>query len=202
VTTKPGAQSFATELPTANWSDIWIALLGLGVLTALTGFITSFYSGAAFGPNSPFLNGLPADQRQALERIASSAASGASNLGAIIWVPIGFFILVGILFVSARIFGGSGSFLNQSYAFMLYYVPINGLAALLGLVPFLGGLVGFALWIYSIVLAIFAMMASQRLTGGRATAAVLVPFVLGILLLCSLFFILIAAIVAAVNGTR
>jgi hypothetical protein len=202
VTTKPGAQSFSNELPTANWSDIWLSIIGLGVLTALTGFITSFYSGAAFGPNSPFLNGLPTDQRQALEQIGRSTASGAGNLGAIIWVPIGFFILVGILFVSAKIFGGTGSFLNQAYAFMLYYVPINGLGALLGLIPVLGGLVGFALSIYSIVLAIFATMASQRLSGGRATAAVLVPFAILLLLACALFFIAIAAIAALINGTR
>jgi hypothetical protein len=202
VTTKPGAQSFSNELPTANWSDIWLALIGLGVLTAITGFITSFYSGAAFGPNSPFLNGLPTDQRQALEQIGRSTASGASNLGAIIWVPIGFFILVGILFVSARIFGGTGSFLNQAYAFMLFYVPINGLGAILGLIPVLGGFAGFLLWIYSIVLAVFAMMASQRLAGGRAVAAVLLPGIIVALLVCAFLFIAIAAIAALINGAR
>jgi hypothetical protein len=200
VTTKPGAQSFANELPTANWSDIWIALIGLGVITALTGFITSFYSGAAFGPNSPFFNGLPDDQRRALEQIVSSTASGASNLGAIIWVPIGFFIGMGILFVSAKIFGGAGSFLEQAYAFMLFYVPINGLGAVLGLIPILGGFAGFLLWIYSIVLAVFAMMASQRLPGGRAVAAVLLPAAIVALLICGLLFIIIAAIAAAVNA--
>ena len=145
VTTKPGAQSFTNELPTANWSDIWIALLGLGVITALTGFIRSLYVQAALAANNPLFSGLPSDQQQALDRIMSSTGSGAGNFGAIIWVPLGFFIGMGILFVSAKIFGGSGAFLDQSYTFMLYYVPINGLGALLGLVPILGGFAGFLL---------------------------------------------------------
>ena len=43
VTTKPGAASFAIELPTANWGDIWLSIIGLGVLTAITGFIGALY---------------------------------------------------------------------------------------------------------------------------------------------------------------
>jgi hypothetical protein len=117
-------------------------------------------------------------------------------------VPLGFFIGMGILFVSAKIFGGAGSFLAQAYSFMLFYVPINGLGAILGLVPILGGFAGFALWIYSIVLAVFAMMASQRLAGGRAVAAVLLPAIIVALLVCAFLFIAIAAIAALINGTR
>jgi hypothetical protein len=202
VTTKPGAQSFTNELPTANWSDIWLALLGLGVITALTGFIRSLYVQAALAAGNPMFSGLPAEQRQALDRILSSTGSGVGNFGAIIWVPLGFFIGMGILFVSAKIFGGSGSFLAQSYAFMLYYVPINGLGALLGLIPILGGFASFLLGIYSIVLAVFAMMASQRLQGGRAVAAVLLPAAIVALLVCALLTVLIVALASLINGAR
>jgi len=200
VTTKPGTQSFANELPTANWSDIWIALIGLGVVVAITGFISSLYTRALFAANSPVFSGLPTDQQQALDRILSNTGTGIGNFGAIIWVPIGFFIGMGILFVSAKIFGGAGSFLEQAYAFMLFYVPINGLGAVLGLIPILGGFAGFLLWIYSIVLAIFAMMTSQRLSGGRAAAAVFLPAIIVTLLICGLLFIIIAVIAAAVNA--
>jgi hypothetical protein len=203
VTTKPGAQSFANELPTANWSDIWLAIIGLGVLTGITGFITSFYTRTLFTANNPFFSGMPPDQQHALNSIFSSAGpSFGSLIGPIIGVPLGFFIGMGILFVSAKIFGGAGSFLEQAYSFMLFYVPINGLGAILGLIPVLGGLAGFALWIYSIVLAVFAMMASQRLPGGRAVAAVLLPAIIVGLLVCAFLFIAIAAIAALVNGTR
>jgi hypothetical protein len=203
VTTKPGAQSFTNELPTANWSDIWLALIGFGVVEAITGFISSFYTRVAFqAANTPVFSGLPADQQQALDRILSGAGSGAGAFGAIIWVPLGFFIGMGILFVSAKIFGGAGAFLQQAYAFMLYYVPINGLGAVLGLVPILGGFAGFLLWIYSIVLAVFAMMASQRLSGGRAVAAVLLPAAIVALLVCGILTIIIVALATLINGAR
>ncbi len=203
VTTKPGAQSFTNELPTANWSDIWLALIGLGVVEAITGFISSFYTRVAFqAANTPVFSGLPSDQQQALDRILSGTGSAAGSFGAIIWVPLGFFIGMGILFVSAKIFGGDGTFLQQAYAFMLYYVPINGLGALLGLVPVLGGFASFLLWIYSIVLAVFAMMASQRLSGGRAVAAVLLPAAIVALLVCGLLTVIIVALASLINGAR
>lgn len=203
VTTKPGAQSFANELPTANWRDIWIALLGLGVVTALAGLISSLIFRAATGvANNPFLSGLPPDQQRVFGDFLRNTGSGFASLGYIIWIPIAFFIGMGILFVSAKIFGGRGSFLEQAYAFMLYTVPIQGAAAILGIIPFLGGLAGFALSIYGIVLSVFAMMASQRLPGGRAVAAVLLPAIIVLLLACALVFIVIAAIAAAVNAGR
>jgi hypothetical protein len=203
VTTKPGAQSFANELPTANWSDIWIALIGLGVLSGIAGFIRSLYTRAALAADFPFFSGMSPDQQQALNRIFSNTGTGVGTLfGSIIGVPLGFFIGMGILFVSAKIFGGAGSFLQQAYSFMLFYVPINGLGAILGLVPILGGFASFLLWIYSIVLSVFAMMASQRLSGGRAAAAVFLPAIIVLLLLCALTFIIIAIIAGAVNAGR
>jgi hypothetical protein len=201
VTTKPGAQSFANELPTANWSDIWIALIGLGIVTALAGLINGLIFRAATGvANNPFLNGLPPDQQRVFGDLLRNTGSGFGSLGAIVWVPIAFFIGMAILFVSAKIFGGTGSFLQQAYAFMLYTVPIQGAAAIVGIIPILGGLVGFALSIYGIVLAVFAMMASQRLSGGRAVAAVFLPAIIVALVFCALLFIIIAAIAAAVHA--
>jgi hypothetical protein len=203
VTTKPGAQSFTNELPTANWSDIWIALLGLGVVTALAGLINGLIFRAATGAaNNPFLSGLPPDQQRVFGDMLRNTGTGFGSLFSIIWVPIAFFIGMGIWFVSAKIFGGTGSFLNQAYAFMLYTVPIQGAAAILGIVPILGGLAGFALTIYGFVLAVFAMMASQRLSGGRAAAAVFLPAIIVALLFCALFFVIIAAIVGAANAGR
>jgi hypothetical protein len=203
VTTKPGAQSFTNELPTANWSDIWIALLGLGVLSGITGLISSFYIRAAFAANNPFLSGMPPDQQQALDRLVNNTGSGiGAFIGPIIGVPLGFFIVMGILFVAAKIFGGTGSFLDQAYAFMLYSVPIGGVRAILGLIPILGGFASFLLGIYSIVLAVFAMMASQRLSGGRAAAAVFLPLVILLLLACAFILVIAAVVAAAVNAGR
>lgn len=195
VTTKPGAQSFANELPTANWADVWIALLILGVITAITGFIR-VAEGAAVA--NQLLNNLPAAQREAFSGLFSTSAG--SSIASIITVPIGFFIGMGIIWIFAKIFGGTGTFLHQSYAFSLFYVPIAAVSAIVGIIPFLGGLAGFALFIYSIVLAVYSVMASQHLTGGKATAVVLLPGVIVLLLVCALVFVLAAVLFSAVQN--
>ena len=196
VTTKPGAQSFANELPTANWGDVWITVLVLGVVTAIAGYIRSLY---LRGTLASYFATLPADQRAAMNRFLTNSSSGLS-WGAIVSVPVGFFIGMGILFLVAKMFGGSGSFLQQAYAFSLFYVPIQLVSAIVGLVPILGGLVSFVLGIYSIVLAVFAVSASQRLSTGKSVAVVLLPAVVVLLLFCGLIFLIIALIVGATHG--
>lgn len=190
VTTKPGVASFANELPTANWRDIWLSVIALGVLSAITGGIAALYTVTTF--QVPGANG-------ATNTIHVPASAG---WGSIIGVPLGFFIGAGILFLSAKIFGGTGTFLHHSYALMLFYVPIQGVIAILGLIPVLGGIAAFVLGIYEIVLAVFAMSASHRLTIGKSVATVLLPAAVVLVLACGLAFILAAAIAAALNGAR
>jgi hypothetical protein len=52
------------------------------------------------------------------------------------------------------------------------------------------------------VLAVFAMMASQRLSGGRAVAAVLLPAAIVALLVCGLLTIVVVALASLINGAR
>jgi hypothetical protein len=177
-------------LPTANWRDIWLSVIALGVLSAITGGIAALYTVTTF--QVPGANG-------ATNTIRIPASAG---WGSIIGVPLGFFIGAGILFLCAKIFGGTGTFLHHSYALMLFYVPIQGVIAILGLIPVLGGIAAFALGIYEIVLSVFAISASHRLTIGKSVATVLLPLAVGLVLACGLAFILAAAIAAALNGAR
>ena len=195
VTTKPGVQSFVNEIPTANWADIWLALLGLGILTAISDVIQSFEGSAAA---SALLSSLPAAQQSALAGL--TRPSIGTGLGSIIGVPIGFFIGVGILWLSAKLFGGTGSFLTHSYAFMLFYVPLEAINAVVGIVPFLGGLVALAVSIYSIVLAVFAVSATHHLSTGRSVAAVLLPAAIVAVLGCILIFAAAAFFVSVFGG--
>jgi hypothetical protein len=190
VTTRPGVASFAQELPTANWRDIWLSLIGLAILSAITGAIAALYTSQTLT--------LP---RSDGTMTTVHFPAGASWL-TIITVPLAFFVGVAILFVIAKIFGGTGTFLEQSYAMALYYVPIQGVIALLGLLPFLGGLAAFVLGIYEIVLAVFAIAASQRLTVGRSVAVVLLPAVILFLLVCGLIAVLVPVIATTLNGPR
>lgn len=189
VTTRPSAASFARELPTANWRDIWLTLIGLGILSAITGAIAALYTSQII--TVPQGNGTTTT-------IHIPAGIGWAT---VITVPLGFFIGVAILFVIAKIFGGTGTFLEQSYAMALYYVPIQAVTALLGLIPFLGGLASIVLGIYEIVLAVFAISASQRLSTGKSVAVVLLPAIILLVLFCALTVALAAVIAAAINGS-
>ena len=176
--------------------------IGLGVLAGVTGSITSLYTRTAITANNPFLSGMPPDQQQALNRVFSSAGPSFGSLITDHWG-------------AARLLHRHGDSLRLGEDLRRrWLVPATGLrlhavlcanqrpGAILGLVPILGGFAGFALWIYSIVLAVFAMMASQRLAGGRAVAAVLLPAIIVALLVCAFLFIAIAAIAALINGAR
>src|SRR5262245_51739931 len=66
VTTKPGIASFAAELPTANWADTSMSILGLAVLSALAGFIGAL--GAQTTAVST-INGLTPDQQRAINQL-------------------------------------------------------------------------------------------------------------------------------------
>jgi hypothetical protein len=59
------------------------------------------------------------------------------------------------------------------------------------------GLVAFGVSIYAIVLHIFSIMAVHRLSGGKATAVVLLPIAIGILLILLLVAGLLVTIIAA-----
>jgi hypothetical protein len=187
VTTKPGVASFRQELPTANWSDIWISLIGLGILSAITGAIAALYT---------------------IQNISIPQADGTTTTVhiptgvswfTIIWVPLGFFIGVAILFVVAKIFGGTGTFLQQSYAMALFYVPIQAVTALLGLLPVLGGIASIALGIYEIILAVFAIAASQRLSTGKSVAVVLLPAAIVLFFACAALVVFAAILATTFN---
>jgi hypothetical protein len=187
VTTRPGVASFWNELPTANWRDILLSLLGLGVLEAITSSIAALYMPDVI--DIPRANGI-------VTRVRIPASAHWSSM---LTVPIGFLIVVGILFIIGRMFGGRGTVLEQSYALSLFYIPLQGLSAILGLIPLLGGLAAFGLGVYQLVLTVFAIAASQRLTLGRATATVLLPALLLFLVACMFAAVLAALLVGTLR---
>jgi hypothetical protein len=193
VTTKPGVGTFTTELPTANWGDIWLALFLLGAVEAVAGFIRYTLFPVSSQVNQ-FLTFLTPEQRQQLEpylQSSLSSTSPSSQLFGIITVPLGFIIVQAIVFVFAKIFRGQGSFMHQVYAFMLYAVPIDGLAAVAGIVPYVGGLVAFALGIYGIVLAVMAVSSSHVIGIGRSIWVLITPFLILFVLICGLLTLII-----------
>lgn len=190
VVTKPSAATFAAELGKASWDIVWVQLLIYAVISAIVGYLSTL-TNPAFYTVTPGTSGVDPNTIRSL--------TGSISLGEIVIVPIGFFIGVGILYLIAKAFRGTGTYLQQSYATLLFDVPLGILSALVLLIPFLGGLLAFALSIYRLVLTVFSIMAVHRLSGGKATAVVLIPVLVVFLLVCGLIVLLISILAATIH---
>lgn len=196
VTTKPSPLPFAEEKGKASWDIIWIQLLGYAIISAILGYLSSLVtpistSLGALGTRNPYTS-----------EAAVQAITAASSFGSIIIVPLFFFIGQGILYLIAKAFKGEGSFLQQCYTALLFTVPLGILSGLLRFIPILGSLAIFAIGIYQIVLAVFSLMAVHRLSGGKATAVVLLPIAIAVVLACALGIVVALIAAAALQHAR
>ncbi len=195
VLTKPSSTTFAEELRKASWDITFIQLLIMIAVGVVLGLITALFSSAlasSYVANSD----LTGSSLQAYRSFVVAGSVGGA-FSRIISVPLSFFIGVGIQFLLAKAFKGQGTFLTQGYTALLYQAPIyiiSSLLGLLGIIPVAGaiiaGIIGLALFVYSVVLNVYQIMATHRLSGGRATAVVLIPYAVGLLLLllCGIAF--------------
>jgi hypothetical protein len=156
VLTKPGVPTFDAQQSGANWSTIWISLIGYGIVQAILGFIGNLANRQQNAPNA------------------------FSAFGYVIWVPLGFFIGAGILHLIAKAFGGTSSFLTYSWLLSLVYVPLGLFASVAGIVPFVGIALVLGAGVYQVLLSIYATASAQRLTLGRSTLVVLLPVIASI----------------------
>jgi hypothetical protein len=192
VLTKPSVLTFAEEMGKADWAMVWIQLL----IWALAGTIIGLIASALRLASSSLVGTGGANFNSFL------ALTVSGNTFAFISVPITFFILVGIQYLLAKAFKGEGNFLTQGYTTLLFEVPIYIISYLLGLIPFLGGIAGFALLIYGWVLNVFAIMAVHRLSGGKAAAVVFIPIAVLFLLVLLCVIVLATIFVAAYKSTN
>ncbi len=191
VLTKPGEATFEAERhqPQANLTTalIWIVIAAvfLAIGNALSALISSLLGGGG-SMMQMFLDQADLPPEVAAQ-LSASAAAGAGGIvgafcGALIIAPIFFLIGSGIYFLIARLFGGTGTFEEQTYLLAASAAPITIISGLVGIIPLLGGCVGFLLAIYQIVLNYFALKVTHGLTSGKALAVVLIP--VGIFFLC------------------
>jgi hypothetical protein len=101
----------------------------------------------------------------------------ASSIGLIVVVPILFFLLMGIVYLLARAFGGQGTFLEQCNTSLYVQAPLGIFSKLLALIPIVGRILNSVLSLYGIVLQVFVIIAVHRLSKGKAIATILIPLV-------------------------
>jgi preprotein translocase subunit SecG len=165
VLTKPSAATFTQEIGKASWGIFWIQLLGF-----------AFFSGLIFA-----LLGLLdlAVRGTTLSALGLSFGVVAVALIAFLLVVAFFFIHTGIFYLFAKMAGGQGTFLAQSYSTLLFLVPggmiVEVLTLLVGFVAALGWLFLLVWPTYSTILEILVIKAVHRLSGEKSTAVVLTP---------------------------
>ncbi len=171
VISRPAAASFDAVQGAAEWQTL---LLAVGAVAVIEGIVSMIVG---------FIGGHPA-----------TAIFGL--IFGIIFALAGFFIGAGILYLLAKIFGGTGDFLHHSYVLALVSVPLGVVDAILGVIPILGLLVSLAVGVYAIYLAILAMSSVHRLTTGKAAAVVLIPVGIAVVLSICVAVLAAAALVA------
>jgi hypothetical protein len=188
VLTKPSAATFSAELGKAEWRSVWVQLLGWGMISAIIGLLAWLVAPVTL----TIVPGLSPEVIQAF-------VPHWPYDGQIVSVPMSFFIWMGLLYLMAQAFHAQGSFLKQCYVSALYLVPLGIVGSLLALIPYLG-LLSLAVFIYGIVLQVYALMAAHRLSGGEATAVVLLP-ALVVVLLAIVFAVIFAGVLIGVLMT-
>jgi hypothetical protein len=178
-------QFFAQEAVRASGSNTLISVLILAVVSSVLTAISSLIWG---GTQMAFL---PPEYR---EMTAAGAGSSVvcSLCSGLIGVAIGFYISNGLVYLGARIFGGSGDFTTQAYLASLFAVPVGIVSGLVGLVPCVGLIAVLAVSVYAVVLNVRAVKVTHNLTTGQAVAAVLVPaLIIGVLVACLVVVMLV-----------
>jgi hypothetical protein len=185
VFTHPKAATFAWEQNKAAWNIIWLQLLILTIVESLAVLALLFLESFLFQFLLPSSTSAFVSQTRPIATIIVP-------LFCIMYVLISFFFGSGILYLVARAFGGQGAFLEYAYSYALITVPVSILSLLFALLPCIGSLVQIAGGVYTVVLLIYMTMGVHRLSGGKASAAVLIPIGTGILLLVGAYIVYIA----------
>lgn len=192
VLTKPGEATLADELgqPQAKLSTAVIWVVIAGAIAAVFSGISAAISGLMGGTASmmaPLLEQMPPEVQSQMGQYMAKSAGGVAGAGSafcmtLVVAPIAFLIGSALWFGLAKLFGGTGNFEEQTYLLGTFTAPIMIITSALGVIPFIGGCIGFLVSIYQIVLTYYALKLNHNLTSGKALTVVLVPMVL--LLLC------------------
>ncbi len=200
--TNPNEEYFREQLKMVNLTQGAVGILIAAVIAGILSGIGTFFGGAAatasLGPLFEEL-GMSAAEAQSI-----FAASQPSFIGmmfsTLIGSVVGFFIGAAIYWIFAKLFGGDGSYEEQTYLMSTYTAPLFIINGVLGLIPFIGPFLAIFVSIYQLVLSYFAIKVSHRLTSGRAAMVVLLPVIIAIICACcSLIFF--ASTIAALVGS-
>ena len=175
--TRPSEQTFAriAQSPNAKMTTAFLWIF-LGALVQF--FLISLVQGRIMRQmmqNSDFgVNGFPGAGGGLITAICGAP------IGALIAV-VAFAIVVGVVQLIAKMFGGRGTFEQTAYAIAAIVAPfylVSGVLTLLSAIPYAGiccGILGFLAGIYVLVLEVMAVKGVNQFGWGQAIASFLVP---------------------------
>lgn len=181
VVTNPSVATFDAERPRAAMDRVFVGVL-------LSSFIASV--GSAIGQIvwTVLQAGMGAERMEIAAGVMTAFL--LPFLGPVFSL-IGFFIGNGVLYLLAKLLGGTGDFVVHNYLLSLLYAPLAIIGGVFSIVPVLGGLAGIPLGIYSLVLTTLALRSAHGLSTGRAIAVWAIPLAVVVgLTLCGLIAII------------
>jgi hypothetical protein len=216
VLTHPGEPVFEAERqrPEATLSTalIWMAIAAVinGIVALISAYIFRNTIRAAGGWQGMLGQlGLPDEIMSQIDPSVVNAVVQTQTTGTILsaafwsvlWTLGGFLIGVGILYLIARVLGGTGAYGRYAYLIASFGAPLSIVSSIIGFVPVVGGCIGLLLSIYGMVLTYFATKVEHGLTQGKAIATVLIPLAFLILIFICATTVLVGAI-AAIMGSQ
>lgn len=171
VVRHPSVHTFNHQQATARWRVVWLSLCILAVVEALE------VAYIVYGPDAPVgYSSLPVGPKLHLPQ------TPLLPLAALIGSIAQFFIFSGLLYLSARLAGGRGSFKTQTYLYALFWVPLMVVSDSLELIPSAGTLLAVVLRVYTLYLCVLALASAHHIRLARAWQAFLAIVVAGLLL--------------------
>lgn len=209
VVTSPGEPTFEAERqkPQATLTTALIWMVIAGAVAAVLGLIQTTISAGAMQSSVAQLLAqadLPPEARAQLEQVFNSGVLGGlggASVASIVMVPIGFLVGTAILFLIAKVLGGTGDFGRYAYLNASFTAPLTILSSLLSVIPVLG-CISIFVSIYQLVLTYYSTKVEHNLTSGKALLVVLLPVILVLLLIFCFVFFVVGALVTLSGQTN
>ncbi len=176
VLRQPNLRTFQVEMARANLTTAmtWMRIVGLvgGLISSFglvlwLSLVISFVSDPMFG----------------IINIAGVGLLGSifNVIFSIMLAPVYLRVISGMLFVIAKLFGGTGDFEVQTYLIATFYAPFYLASRILGLIPLIGWLMLLGCFIYLTVPSRYVIQAVHRLSTKKSLYVVLIPFSIAII---------------------
>ncbi|GHO86539.1 YIP1 family protein [Dictyobacter formicarum] len=190
--THPTAHTFAQAAEYARWRLVWIQLAILLLIPVVMGLFRSVLRDTSTGVNthSNIIFGL-------LSVITIGATVGAFILK-VIFVPLLFFIEVGLQYLVARLLKGNGRFVAHAFGMLLYLLPLSLIGGIIITLfvafhfstLFFAPLISLLAFCYGVVINVFVVKGVHNLDRDKSIVVVAVPYIIGVLALCGALFAL------------